>query len=48
VGDLHDWVAWTIIVLAVGHAGAALFHHFIVRDDVLRRMLPGDATRRRA
>jgi cytochrome b561 len=45
VGDLHDWVAWTIIVLAVGHAGAALFHHFVLRDDVLRRMLPGGRAR---
>ena len=23
------------------HVGAALWHHFIKRDDVLRRMLPG-------
>jgi cytochrome b561 len=40
IGDLHYWVGWTIIIVAAGHAGAALFHHFVLRDDVLRRMLP--------
>jgi cytochrome b561 len=23
------------------HAAAALFHHYVVRDNTLRRMLPG-------
>src|SRR5271167_2837142 len=41
VGDFHNWVAWTIIILAGGHAAAALFHHFVLRDDILWRMLPG-------
>jgi cytochrome b561 len=41
VGDIHDWVGWTIIVLAAGHTEAALFHHFVLHDDVLWRMLPG-------
>lgn len=41
VGDLHNWVGWVIIVLAAGHAFAALVHHYALRDDVLRRMLPG-------
>jgi cytochrome b561 len=40
IGDLHDWVATAIVVLAGGHACAALFHHFVLRDGVLRRMLP--------
>lgn len=30
-------VAWVLVAL---HIGAALVHHFIRRDDVLRRMLP--------
>ncbi|HUN41571.1 MAG TPA: cytochrome b/b6 domain-containing protein [Acetobacteraceae bacterium] len=46
VGDLHAWNAWIIIILAAGHAGAALFHHYILRDDVLGRMLPGIRARR--
>jgi cytochrome b561 len=40
VGDAHNWIGWTIIILAGGHAAAALFHHFVLRDDILRRMLP--------
>jgi cytochrome b561 len=27
--------------LIAAHVGAALYHHFIRRDGVLRRMLPG-------
>ncbi|WP_284944151.1 cytochrome b [Acidisoma cladoniae] len=38
---VHDWGAWTIIALAGLHATAALFHHYVVRDGVLRRMMPG-------
>lgn len=41
IGQTHDIVAWTIIVIALGHACAALFHHYVMRDGVLRRMLPG-------
>lgn len=46
VGELHNWVGWTIIALAAGHAAAALFHHFALHDDVLWRMLPGRRARR--
>jgi cytochrome b561 len=38
---MHAYGAWAFIALVVGHAGAALHHHFIAKDDVLRRMLPG-------
>ena len=31
--------AWAIIVLALLHALAGLFHHYFLRDGVLRRML---------
>jgi cytochrome b561 len=41
VGEAHDLIGWTIIVFAGGHAAAALFHHFFLRDNVLVRMLPG-------
>jgi cytochrome b561 len=40
IGDLHNWNGWLIIALAVGHAGAAFYHHLVLKDDVLRRMLP--------
>lgn len=37
----HSKLAWGAIILAALHAGAALKHHFINRDDVLTRMVPG-------
>jgi cytochrome b561 len=40
IQDIHNWVGWTIIVLAVGHAAAALYHHFALHDRVLGRMFP--------
>lgn len=41
VGEAHELIGWAIIVVAAFHAAAALFHHFVVRDAVLTRMLPG-------
>jgi cytochrome b561 len=41
VGELHEWNGWAIIAIAAGHAAAALYHHYVLRDGVLRRMLPG-------
>ncbi len=38
--DIHNWVGWAIIMLALGHALAALYHHYILKDGVLGRMLP--------
>lgn len=39
LGETHEILGYSLIVLIVGHAGAALKHHFIDKDDVLRRML---------
>lgn len=39
LGMLHNNVAWALIILAGVHALAALFHHYVLRDGVLRRML---------
>ncbi|MBL8509996.1 MAG: cytochrome b [Chitinimonas sp.] len=36
---MHKIGAWTLVLLAVAHAAAALKHHFIQKDDVLKRML---------
>ena len=36
---VHYWSAYAIFALAALHASAACKHHFIDRDDVLRRML---------
>lgn len=37
---VHQGLALTLLVLVSIHVLAALYHHFILRDDVLRRMLP--------
>lgn len=37
--SVHENNAYLIYALLFMHIGAALFHHFIVRDDVLRRMI---------
>lgn len=41
LGELHENLAWGIILVSSLHAIAALFHHFVIKDDVLQRMLPG-------
>jgi cytochrome b561 len=41
VGGLHGLAANAILIVVGLHAAAALFHHYIWRDGVLRRMLPG-------
>jgi superoxide oxidase len=37
----HELVACLILALVALHAAAALFHHFVRRDNVLNGMLPG-------
>ena len=39
----HALVSRLLIVLALGHVGAALFHHFVRRDGLIRRMGFGPA-----
>jgi cytochrome b561 len=41
--EFHEWIGWAIIVLALIHALAALYHHYVLKDRVLVRMLPGGA-----
>ena len=36
----HEIGAWALAALVVGHAAVALFHHFVLRDDVLECMAP--------
>lgn len=40
-GTSHVLLAWAAIVLLLIHIGAAFYHHFMLRDQVLNRMLPG-------
>jgi cytochrome b561 len=37
----HFIAARVLIGLLILHVGAALYHHFVVRDGLIRRMLPG-------
>ena len=39
-GEVHETLGEAIIWLAGLHAAAALLHHFVLRDGVLRAMLP--------
>jgi cytochrome b561 len=38
--NIHEISAWALLALITLHASAALFHHFVLRDRVLRAMLP--------
>ena len=38
---LHQTLFWLLVALLVVHVGAALWHHFRQRDEVLRRMVAG-------
>jgi len=40
LAQLHKSLAYIMLLLAFSHAGAALYHHFAKRDNVLTRMLP--------
>ena len=37
---LHGLNATILSVLVIGHIGAAIYHHFIQKDNILRRMMP--------
>jgi cytochrome b561 len=45
--DLHEWNGWAIIVIAGLHALGTLYHHYVVKDRVLQRMLPLAIPKRR-
>ncbi|MDX9687806.1 MULTISPECIES: cytochrome b [Halopseudomonas] len=39
LGSVHSLIAWTLLILVVGHVGMALLHQLVKKDGVLRRML---------
>lgn len=39
LGSLHSPIAWLLLLLIAGHVGMALLHHFVKKDDTLKRML---------
>ena len=40
IATIHTYLGDTILWVAGLHATAALFHHFVLRDEVLLAMLP--------
>ncbi len=36
----HQTMAWLLLAVIILHIGAAFWHHFILKDNVLTRMLP--------
>lgn len=38
VGDIHGLAGQLLVIVALGHAAAALWHHFVQKDGTLRRM----------
>lgn len=40
MGDIHGSLAWVLFALIALHVVAALYHHFVLKDRVLQRMLP--------
>jgi cytochrome b561 len=41
LAKLHGWLGDIILWTAGLHAAAALYHHFVLKDGVLRSMVPG-------
>jgi len=40
LAEFHEKVGWAIVIIAFGHALAALYHHYRLHDRVLGRMFP--------
>lgn len=38
-GDIHGFFATVLMVVAGGHAAMALFHHYVLKDGLIRRMM---------
>lgn len=41
--EVHKWLGYALIGFILLHAGAALRHHFISRDNTLKKILPGSS-----
>lgn len=38
--EAHELLAYALMATLVAHIGAAFYHHFIKKDNILKRMLP--------
>jgi cytochrome b561 len=39
-GDIHDYLVYVLLAFIVLHIVGSLYHHFVLRDRILQRMLP--------
>ena len=42
VGELHGLAANVLMVVVLGHALMALYHQYVVKDGLLRRMMQAE------
>jgi len=40
-GDIHNTLVYVLLAFILLHIAGALYHHFVMRDRVMQRMLPG-------
>ena len=40
MAELHVLVMNLLMVVIAGHAGMAIFHHYVLKDGLLKRMVP--------
>lgn len=40
VEEVHEWFGNALLIVAALHAAAGVFHRFVLKDEVLQRMLP--------
>jgi cytochrome b561 len=38
-GDIHGFFANVLMIVVLGHAFVALYHHYVVKDGLIRRMM---------
>ena len=43
LGEVHEVLGKTLVLIALGHGAVALWHHFVLKDGTLRRMARSDA-----
>ena len=48
INQWHEWMAHAIIIIAAGHGLIALVHHYLLKDRLLRRMLPSSCNKHEA
>lgn len=40
IAESHELFSNALLILVIGHAGAALYHHYVLKDSILLNMLP--------